>query len=291
MVWDLLVSGMCLGLLLGLVALGYSLIWSTMNLLHFAHGEFVTVGAFAALTLVGLGGLSGWPVAVMALVALSVGCLGVFVERSAYRPIPRHSFSSRIIATVGVGEILRSSCALIWGPRSFPLPEGFFAGPPLRISGLFLPPAYYWILGVCALLVGALIFLLYSTKLGLGLRAVSHKADIAELMGVNSNAMYMISFFLGSGVAGITGILIAPITFINYQLGVAIGIKGFAASVVGGLGNFYGAIAGGLILGLTEALGAWFIPAYKDVIVFLVLVLGMWLRPHGLFGRAEVQKV
>jgi branched-chain amino acid transport system permease protein len=291
MIWDLLISGVCLGLLFGLVAIGYSLIWSTMTLLHFAHGEFVTAGAFAALTLVGLRGLSGWPVAVMVLVAIGVGCLGLVVERSAYRPIPRHSFSARIIATVGIGEMLRSSFALIWGPRSFPLPEGFFAGPPIRISGLFIPPAYYWILGVCAVLVGALIFLLYSTKLGLGLRAVSQRADIAELMGVNSNAMYVTSFFLGSAVAGVTGILIAPITFINYHLGVAIGIKGFAASVVGGLGNFSGAVVGGLVLGLTESLGAWFFPAYKDVIVFLVLILAMWLKPHGLFGKAEVQKV
>jgi branched-chain amino acid transport system permease protein len=291
MVWDLLVSGACLGLLFGLVAIGYSLIWSTMTLLHFAHGEFVTMGAFAALTLVGLRSLAGWPLAVMALVALGVGCVGVLVERSAYRPIPRHSFSTRIIATVGVGEILRSSFALIWGPRSFPLPEGFFAGPPIRISGLFVPPAYYWILGVSAVLVGALIFLLYSTKLGLGLRAVSHRADVAELMGVNTSAMSVLSFFLGSAVAGITGILIAPITFINYQLGIAIGIKGFAASVVGGLGNFSGAMVGGLILGVTEAFGAWVAPAYKDVIVFLVLILAMWLKPHGLLGRAEVQKV
>jgi branched-chain amino acid transport system permease protein len=291
MVWDLLVSGVCLGLLFGLVAIGYSLIWSTMTLLHFAHGEFVTVGAFAALTLVGLRSLSGWPLAVMALVALGVGCLGILVERSAYRPIPHHSFSTRVIATVGVGEILRSSCALIWGSRSFPLPEGFFAGPPIRISGLFVPPAYYWILGVSAVLVAALIFLLYSTKLGLGLRAVCYKADVAELMGVNSNRMYIISFFLGSAVAGITGILIAPITFINYQLGIAIGIKGFAASVVGGLGNFAGAMVGGLVLGLTEAIAAWFIPAYKDVIVFLVLILAMGLKPYGLLGRAEVQKV
>ncbi len=291
MVFDLLISGGCLGLLLGLVAMGYSLIWSTMTLLHFAPGEFVTVGAFTALTLVGLRSLSGLSWAVIILVALAVGCLGLVVERSAYRPIPHESFSTRIIATVGVGEILRSACALIWGPRSFPLPEGFFAGPPLRISELFVPPAYYWILGVCFILTGALVYLLYATKLGLGLRAVSARADVAELVGVNSNAMYALSFFLGSAVAGVTGILIAPITFINYQLGVAIGIKGFAASVVGGLGNFFGAMVGGIVLGLTEAIGAWFLPAYKDVIVFLVLILAMWLKPHGLLGKAEVQKV
>ncbi len=288
---DVVISGVSVGLLYGLVASGYALLWSTMSLLHFAHGEFVTLGAFVALSLLGVSKTAVSPFAIIGAVALIVGLVGVIIERAAYRPIPRASFTTRVIATVGIGETLRSLIALLWGARAHPLPEGFFIGSPLKVLGLQIAPAYYWILGVSLFLDLALILVLYRTKLGLGLRAVSFRPDVAELLGVNSGRMYAIAFLMGSAVAGVTGILIAPITFIYYTLGLSIGIKGFAAAVIGGLGDFTGAMAGGLILGLVEAVGAWFAPAYKDLIVFGVLILVIAARPYGLFGRATVEKV
>ncbi len=287
---DLLVVGASIGLLYGLVASGYALLWSTMSLLHFAHGEFVTLGAFVGLTVVGVTDVGRWPLAVLGAVGLVVGIFGILVERGIYSRIPRHSFTTRILVTVGVGEALRAACALVWGARTHALPD-IFGGTPLHVFGFTIMPAYAWILGVSLAIDLLLILVMFKTKLGLGLRAVSFAPEIAETLGVNSRAMYTIAFLVGGAVAGMTGVLIAPITFVNYTLGLSIGVKGFAAAVVGGLGDFTGAMVGGLVVGLVEALGSWFAPGYKDIIVFGVLIIVIVARPNGLFGRAVAEKV
>ena len=291
--WDLLINGVSLGLLYGLIATGYSMIWSTASILHFAHGQFVMLGGFIALSLIRWhgGALANQPVFVLLMVATGVGAFGLFVQRYAYMRIPIENFRTRVITTVGVGQTIQAASSLIWGSRAFTLPDGFFTGSSVKLADTMITPAYYWILGASVIADAGLIYLLYRTKAGLGLRAVAARPDVAELVGVNSTAMYMFAFVLGSAIAGMTGVLIAPITFIRFDLGLAITVKGFASAVIGGLGDFSGAIIGGLLIGLAEAFGGWISPEYKDLMVFVFLLSVIAFKPQGLLGRASVQKV
>ncbi|MDN5343984.1 MAG: branched-chain amino acid transport system permease protein [Clostridia bacterium] len=287
---DQIISGLVAGSAYSLLAIGYSLIFASMRLLHFAQGDFLMLGGFIALSLVTAGiGNSFINVILVMVVFVFVGHL---VERFCYRRIPYHMHSPRIIATLGIGMALRNLASVLWGARAQTLPGDFFSGPVLVLGSIKLQPAYYWTLIIAAVLMTLLAVFLNKTKAGLAIRAAAFNADVAEIMGINAAMSRAISFIIGSCLAGCAGVLVAPLTFIHYEMGVSLGMKGFSAAVLGGLGSIPGAMVGGLLLGIIETLGATAISSgYKDSIAFIVLILILVFRPSGLLGQSEPEKI
>jgi branched-chain amino acid transport system permease protein len=248
------------------------------------------IGGFFALTLV-LTFKLGLYTGIMA-VMVGVGIVGFFIERFAYRPIPQRLIAPRIMSTLGVGLILRNLTVLIWGPQPRGLPTGVFKGPPIRLPGMTIPPAYYFILIISVALMILLTFFLGKTKLGLAMRTTAHDQSLAELMGIKSSRIMSLSFMIGAALAAAAGMLVAPITFISHGIGWKLGIKGFAAAVLGGFGNIPGAMIGGIVLGLVETFGGSFISSgYKDCIAFVILILVLIFKPTGILGRVHVEKI
>lgn len=285
-----LLAGLSVGCIYALVALGYSLIFASIRLLHFAQGDLLMVGGFFALTMVltfKLGLYTGI-LAVMLIVAV----LGFIIERFAYRPIPQHMIAARIMATLGIGLILRNLTILIWGPQPRGLPPAVFRGPPIQLPGMIIPSSYYLIVIISVALMILLTLFLGKTRMGLAMRTTAHDQSLAELMGIQTSRIMSLSFMIGSALAGAAGMLVAPITFISFNIGFSLGIKGFAAAVLGGFGNIPGAMIGGIVLGLLETFGGAFISSgYKDSVSFLVLILVLILRPRGIMGKVQVEKV
>ncbi len=290
MLTDLIVSGLVIGAAYSLLALGYSLIFASMRLLHLAQGDFLMLGGFVALSLVtaGVGNVFLAIIGVMAILA----CLGFLLERFAYKKIPYQLYAPRIIATLGVGMAVRSLASIVWGANAQTLPDNFFKGPVLVLGSMKIQPSYYWTLLIAAIVMVLLAVFLNRTKAGLAIRASAFNSDVAEIMGINASRSRTVSFVIGVALAGCAGILVAPLTFISYDMGVSLGMKGFSAAVLGGLGSIPGGMVGGLLLGLIEVFGATFISTpYKDIIAFLVLILILVFRPAGLFGQNEPEKI
>ncbi len=290
MLFDQILAGLIAGSVYSLMAIGYSLVFASTRLLHFAQGDLLMLGGFVGLSLVGVLGRN--PLAVMLGVLVVVASFGFVLERFAYRPIPVRLTSVRIISTIGVGLALRNLAAVAWTASAVALPENFFPGPSLVISQFTVRPVYYWVMGLSLTLMVVLALFLSRTRLGLAVRATAYNAEIAELMGMNSSLAKSVSFTIAAGLTGLGGVLVAPLTFIHYEMGVSLGLTGFAAAVLGGLGSIPGAIVGGYALGLIETFGAGFISSgYKDSIAFVVLILILLLKPSGLLGVPVQEKV
>jgi len=285
-----LLAGLSVGCIYALVALGYSLIFASIRLLHFAQGDLLMVGGFFALTMV-LTFKLGLYTGIIAVMMIA-GVLGFLIERFAYRPIPQRMIAARIMSTLGIGLILRNMTILIWGPQPRGLPPAVFSGPPIHLPGMTVPPAYYLILIISVAIMILLTLFLGKTKLGLAMRTTAHDQSLAELMGIETSRVMSLSFMIGAAVAAAAGMLIAPITFISHGIGFRLGIKGFAAAVLGGFGNIPGSMIGGIVLGLLETIGGGFISSgYKDCIAFVVLILVLIFKPAGIMGKFHVEKV
>jgi len=285
-----LLAGLSVGCIYALVALGYSLIFASIRLLHFAQGDLLMIGGFFALTMVltfKLGLYTG-----IIAVMIIVGLLGFLIERFAYRPVPQRMIAARIMSTLGIGLILRNMTILIWGPQPRGLPPAVFSGPPIHLPGMTVPPAYYLILIISVAIMILLTLFLGKTKLGLAMRTTAHDQSLAELMGIETSRVMSLSFMIGAAIAAAAGMLVAPITFISQGMGFRLGIKGFAAAVLGGFGNIPGSMIGGIVLGLLETIGGSFISSgYKDCIAFVVLILVLIFKPAGIMGKFHVEKV
>ncbi len=286
MIVDIILSGLPIGCIYAFVALGFSLIFSSVRLLHLAQGELIMVGAYAGLL---FSTVYQFPTAPLLLAAcLSVAILAVIIERVIYRPIMYSHASNRIICTLAVGIILRNLIPVLGGTRPQNLPPAILGGEPLMLGARAIVPAYYWTIIISCLVMVALTALLLKTKVGLAIRATAYNRKISDLMGINTGSMLSLSFFIGGALAGIGGILAGKILFINPGMGFGVGIKGFIAAVLGGWGSLPGAVVGGLGLGLIENWVAGFISSgYKDAITFLVLVFFLIFRPQGIFGHKD----
>jgi branched-chain amino acid transport system permease protein len=285
-----LLAGLSVGCIYALVALGYSLIFASIRLLHFAQGDLLMMGGFFALSMVLGLKLGLYTGIVMVMVAVAV--LGFFIERMAYRPIPQRMIAARIMATLGIGLILRNMAVIIWGPQPRGLPPQVFSGAPIKLPGMVIPPAYYLVLIISVSIMILLTLFLGKTKLGLAMRTTAHDQNLAELMGIETSRVMSLSFMIGAALAAAAGMLVAPVTFISQNMGFRLGIKGFAAAVLGGFGNIPGSMIGGLALGLLETFGGGFISSgYKDCIAFVVLILVLIFRPSGILGKFHVEKV
>jgi len=284
-------NGLPMGAIYALVALGYSLIYAAAGVLNWAQGDMVMLGAYLGFTLYQVVGLK-FPVA-MVLVMGAIAAVGVLIERWVLRPLRRRNSPpiNVVIATLGVAIICRNAALAIWGPDAQPF------APPLgsrtiEVGGLRLVPQDLLIVAVGVFLMLVLQYFLRYTREGKALRAVAQDRMAASLMGVHTERSDAVAFAASAALGAAAGILVAPLFFVTFSMGAGIGLKGFVAAVVGGLGNIPGAIAGGFALGVVEAAASGLISSgYRDAIAFAVLILVLWLKPSGLLSREVRQKV
>jgi len=284
---DLVIIGLSIGMVYALVALGISLIYSGLDIVHFAHGEIYMLGAFIGLMLFNHLGLGYFASLVVAVVL--TGLLGVLIERIFYRRLTSAGGGytvagmGMIIAGFGMSIVLQNVAFLIWGAKPVPFPVRF--GMPVEIGNLALPMSYVWIVVAALLLMLVLHVVLKHTMVGLAMRAVAYNKDIAYLSGVNVPLMISIIFGIGCGLGAAAGVLIGPINYVQVQMGIGILIKAFAAAVVGGFGSLPGAVLGGLLVGVVESLGAGYVNGtYKDIYAFLLLIFVLMVKPSGILG-------
>ena len=286
---DLIIIGLSVGMIYGLVALGISLIYSGLDIVHFAHGEIYMIGAFIGLTLFQKLALPYIPTLLLAV--LITGLIGMAIERVFYRRLTSGGGGytvagmAMVIAGFGMSIVLQNIAYLVWGPKPLPFPVPY--GMPIEIGNLTLPMSYVWIVVSAVVLMAGLHLVLKRTMLGLAIRAVAYNKDIAYLSGVNVPLMISLTFGVACALGAAAGVLIGPINYVQVQMGIGILVKAFAAAVVGGFGSLPGAVLGGLLVGVVESLGAGFISGtYKDVYAFVLLIVVLMVRPSGLLGVA-----
>lgn len=281
-------SGLTAGAIYALVALGFAIIFNASGAINFAQGEFVMVGGMSAVSLLALG--LPLPLAILLAVLASV-IVALLVERIAIAPARDAGTVTLIIITIGVALFLRGLAQLVWGKGVFRLPA-FSGEAPIALFGATLLPQSLWVLGGAALSVVALGAFYRRTLLGKAMLATAHNRLAAQLVGINTRAVLFASFGLAAALGAIGGVLIAPIAFTSYDIGIMLGLKGFAAAMLGGMGSFAGAVLGGLVLGLLEGLGAGFVSsAYKDAIAFVVILAVLFFLPGGLLGARRSDRV
>ena len=296
-----LINGLVLGSVYALVALGYTMVYGILQLINFAHGEVLMIGAMVALTAIGAlnAVVSGLPLGLQLLIAVAVALpvcmtLSAGIERIAYRPLRNSPRLAPLITAIGVSIVLQTLAMIIWSPNPRVFPD-LLPTAPFEIGGALLAPKQILILVVATLSMTVLLLVIHRTRLGRAMRAVSENPKIAALMGVNPDRVITATFMMGAALAAIAGVLVAMnYNIAHFTMGFLLGLKAFTAAVLGGIGNLAGAVAGGLLLGLIEALGAGYIgdltggflgSHYQDIFAFAVLILVLVFRPSGLLGE------
>jgi branched-chain amino acid transport system permease protein len=283
-----LVTGITVGAIYALVALGFSIVFNASNVINFAQGEFVMIGGMSAVSLLA----TGAPIALALPGAVGIAAVvGLLVEKLAIERVRRADAVTLIIITIGASIFLRGAAQLVWDKSAHRLPP-LTGERPLDVFGATILPQSLWVIGVTVVIVAALTWFFHRTRAGKAMRAASYNRLAAELVGIDVRKVLFASFGLAAALGAIGGVLIAPIAFTAYDAGIMLGLKGFAAAMLGGLGSFPGAIAGGLTLGVLESAGAGYVSsAYKDAIAFVILLAVLLLRPDGLFGARRSERV
>lgn len=284
-----LISGLTVGSTYGLTALGFTIIFNTTGIINFAQGEFVMLGGMIAVAAMKVLGLPLVPAILLAVAAATV--TGGLVERLTIRPAKNATVIQLIIVTIGVSILVRGIAMLLWGKDTFALPH-FSGMQPIALGGAAMLPQSLWVLAVTLALLTLLKVFFTGTIYGKGMLACSYDPHAAYLVGVDVRRMVLVSFMISAFVGAVGGVILAPMTMTSYDVGILLGLKGFAACILGGLGNPFGAAAGGLILGVLESFGAGLVSsAYKDAITFVILLLLLFVKPSGLFGTASSERV
>jgi branched-chain amino acid transport system permease protein len=283
-----LFSGLTIGAVYALVALGFTLIYNASDVINFAQGEFVMLGGMVTV----FAAAAGVPLPLAALLSIVVAvAVGVLLHRLAIEPAKGASAVTLIIITIGASIFLRGIAALIFDKRFHSLPP-FIGNEPLRIGGAAVLPQSIVVLIGCGVIVLGLWLFMTRTLTGKAMLATAANTLAARLVGINTNRIVALSFAVSAAIGAIGGVLVTPITLTNYDVGTMLALKGFAAAMLGGMGNPLGAVVGGLLVGLLEAFSAGYISsAYKDAMAFLVILLVLFVMPHGLFGRAATERV
>jgi branched-chain amino acid transport system permease protein len=282
------VSGLATGCVYALIALGFVLIFKATDVVNFAQGEFVMVSGFISYTLLIRGGLPYWLVLVLTVVAS--GFVGVALERVVVRPIMDAPIFSIVIATIGASTVLRSSAGILFGYDVLPLPT-LFSKDPVRLGVLTFTAMDAGVIGSSLAIMLALYLFFKLTKTGMAMRATAQSQTAARLMGVSVKRIFALTWAISAGIGGVAGVLIAPIIYLDPNLGF-IGVKAFAGAILGGFGSIPGAIVGGMLLGVIENLSGYFFNAgIKQVSTYILLILVLVIRPAGFFGAAPVRKV
>jgi branched-chain amino acid transport system permease protein len=293
------INGLTAGSVYAVVALGYTMVYGIIQLINFAHGEVVMVGAMVAFSVIVALKDSGLP----PIVILGIGvltavpacmALGYVMERVAYRPLRGAPRLAPLITAIGVSIIIQHFAMMIWSRNPLAFPQ-IVKSVQYDIAGATITSTQIAIILVCIALMAGLALVVYRTRLGTAMRATAQNAQVAGLMGIDANKIIMMTFVIGAGLAAVAGVMVATYYGIaHYTMGAHLGLKAFCAAVLGGIGNIPGAMLGGILLGLVEALGTGYIgdltgnvfgSNYQDVFAFLVLILVLVFRPSGLLGE------
>lgn len=277
-----LFTGLTIGAIYALVALGFNIIYNVTEVINFAQGEFVVWGG---LLMVLIAKSLGLPLFLaIAAVAGAMALVGGLIFWLGIRPLRQPTLLTMIMATIAVSIILKGLAMFFWGKDPYALTP-FIAGPPVRIMGAYIQTQSFWVLGISLGMVLALTFFFQHTVLGKAMRACADDPEAAGLVGISASWMIFAAFMLSAAIGAVGGAIITPLTLMDYDRGAMLALKGFGAAILGGLGSFSGAVIAGFILGVLESLATGFISsAYKDA-VSLVLILGvLFAKPQGLFG-------
>ncbi|MBA2450049.1 MAG: branched-chain amino acid ABC transporter permease [Chloroflexi bacterium] len=283
-----LVSGVALGSVYALIAQGYYVTFTTTETLNFAQGEFLMVGALTSFSLMVLAGVP-FLVAIVVVVVLMVG-MGILVERVAIRPLRQLLSVGWILSTVGVSVILRQSAEIYWGREQKRVPS-IFGDAPIFVAGTGIFPQEVFIIVASLLTMAGLLVFLKRSTFGKALQAVAFNPATAGLMGINVRQMVVVAYVISSILAGIAGVLIAPVIFAHAEMGALLGLKAFAAAIIGGIENPVGILVVGIGLGIAEFIVAGYNASFRDAVTFLLLILILAWRPQGLFERVTAEKV
>ncbi len=296
-----IINGLTIGSFYALIALGYSMVYGILKLINFAHGDFFALGSYLGYTVLIWGsaflavhfGLWGGIIVALTTAAVSVALVGITVERLAYRPIYPSGRLPAVVSALGASIFLQNAIMVIWGPRYQAYPAALIPDVHLHIGSIHITLLQLMILALSFILMGVLYVIIQKTLFGAAIRATALDRDTAALMGINFNKVVFFIFTLGPALGAITGVMVGMYyRQISFTMGWNYGLKAFTATILGGIGNLPGAMFGGLILGLLEMFGAAYVSAaWKDVFVFLILILVLIFRPTGLFGEKIAEKV
>jgi branched-chain amino acid transport system permease protein len=280
-----LFSGLTVGSIYALVALGFTMIYNATGIINLAQGEFVMLGG---LVMVFLTMVLKIPIVIgLVLTVLTVTVVGALFERLAIHPLKNASLITLIMITLAGSILFRGIAMCLWGKDPYALPP-FSGSQPVKFLGATIQPQIFWILGITLLALGGIGFFFNRTLMGKAMTACAFNPLAARLVGINVRKMVLLSFGLSAATGAIAGAIITPITLMEYDRGPLLALKGFAAAVLGGLGSGPGAVIAGFIIGVLESLGVGLISSgYKDAIALLVLLVILWVRPSGIFGSAE----
>ncbi len=296
-----IINGLVLGSMYALVALGYTMVYGIINLINFAHGEVLMVGALTSWALIGVmqEGMPGAPGWLILLLALVISCivaatLNFVIEKIAYRPLRNSPKLAPLITAIGMSILLQTLAMIIFKPNYKPYPT-LLPAVPLEVGGAVITTTQVVILAVTALSLAVLMYLVNYTRLGRAMRATAENPRVAALMGVKPDMVISATFIIGAVLATIAGVMYASnYGTVQHTMGFLPGLKAFTAAVFGGIGNLAGAVVGGLLLGLIESIGSGYIGVltggvlgshYTDIFAFIVLIIVLTLRPSGLLGE------
>lgn len=296
-----ILNGLVLGSMYALIALGYTMVYGVLNLINFAHGDVLMIGAMASLSILKLlgvyaPGLPGYAQLAIAIIGAIPVCalVNVIIERVAYRRLRNAPRLAPLITAIGVSILLQTIAMMIWGRSPLPFPQ-LLSSDPIVIAGAMISPTQVLLLVLAAVAMFGLVMLVERTRLGRAMRAVAENPRVAGLMGVDSNRVIVATFAIGAALAAVAGVMWgANYASIQFAMGTVPGMKAFSAAVLGGIGNIYGAMIGGIVLGIIESLGAGYIgdftggflgSNYQDIFAFVVLILVLTIRPSGIMGE------
>ena len=296
-----IINGLVLGSMYALVALGYTMVYGIINLINFAHGEVLMVGALTSWTIIGImkdamPTAPGWLILVIALLisCTVAAALNFVIEKVAYRPLRNSPKLAPLITAIGMSILLQTLAMIIWKPNYKPYPT-LLPSAPIDVAGAVITPTQIMILGLTAVSLALLMWLVNYTKLGRAMRATAENPRVAALMGVKPDMVISATFIIGAILAAIAGVMYASnYGTVQHTMGFLPGLKAFTAAVFGGIGNLEGAVVGGILLGLIESIGAGYIGTltggllgshYTDIFAFVVLIIVLTLRPSGLLGE------
>ncbi|HYD94037.1 MAG TPA: branched-chain amino acid ABC transporter permease [Noviherbaspirillum sp.] len=296
-----IINGLVLGSMYALVALGYTMVYGVLNLINFAHGDVLMVGAMVGVTILkiletaapDLPGIVKLCIAILGAIPVCV-IVNVVIERVAYRRLRNAPRLAPLITAIGVSILLQTFAMMIWGRSPIPFPQ-VMPAEPFEIAGALISPTQVMLLVLAAVAMLGLVLLVERTRMGRAMRATAENPRVAGLMGVDANKVIVMTFAIGAALAAVAGVMWgANYSSAQFAMGFVPGLKAFSAAVLGGIGNIYGAMVGGILLGLIESLGAGYIgdltggflgSHYQDIFAFIVLIIVLTLRPSGIMGE------
>ncbi|MFJ9174098.1 branched-chain amino acid ABC transporter permease [Streptomyces sp. NPDC102360] len=281
-----LVSGLSLGAVYALVAMGFSLVYRTMGLVNFAHADIAMIGAYTASTFY-LSYRLPFGVAMVVSIVIT-GAIGLVIER-VLRPLENKDFDLMLIGTIGFGIVLQAVAIIIWGTTGRAVPSPLRSAP-LDILGIRVRTYDLLVMAVAALAVVALGFFLARTKRGAAMQAAAMDHEAATAVGIDVGRSNALAFSIGAGLAALAGGLVGPMLYVDASLGGALGIKGFAAAMLGGFGSINGAVVGGVAIGVLDSYASGHFQGYSVLVTFLVFTVAIMIRPTGVFGERTVSR-